>query len=133
MFNRWVEPDLLRVLDEEGIGCIVFSPLAQGLLTNRYLDGIPDDSRASKPHGFLRPAHITPEKLAKVKKLHDIAHQRSQTLAQMALAWVLRHQVVTSALIGVSKVQQLTDCLGALHHLEFTQDELRTIETVLAG
>ena len=103
MFNRWVEDGLLSVLEEEGIGCIAFSPLAQGLLTDKYLGGIPDGSRASKPHGFLKPAQITDDKLAKVKRLNDMAKARSQTLAQLALAWVLRHTTMTSVLIGASK------------------------------
>ncbi len=93
MFNRWVEDELLNVLKEEGIGCIPFSPLAQGLLTDRYLGGIPEGSRASKAHGFLKPAQITDDKLDKVKKLNEIAKSREQTLAQMALAWVLRHEI----------------------------------------
>ena len=133
MFNRWVEPDLLRVLGEEGMGCIVFSPLAQGLLTDRYLGGIPLDSRASKPHGFLKPDHLTEEKLAKVRKLDLLAKQRGQSLAQMAVAWVLRHPVLTSALIGASKTQQIDDILGALKHLDFTDEELRTIDAILGS
>jgi L-glyceraldehyde 3-phosphate reductase len=133
MFNRWVEPDLLRVLGEEGIGCIVFSPLAQGLLTDRYLGGIPQDSRASKPHGFLKPDHLTEEKLTKVRKLDLLAKQRGQSLAQMAVAWVLRHPVLTSALIGASKTQQIDDILGALKRLDFTDGELRTIDAILGS
>ncbi len=99
MFNRWIEDGLLETLEAEGIGTIPFSPLAQGLLTNKYLGGIPDDSRAAKPHGFLKPDRITDEKLSQVQRLNEIAQSRGQTLAQMALAWVLRHSVVTSALI----------------------------------
>ena len=133
MFDRWVEPDLLRVLGEEGIGCIVFSPLAQGLLTDRYLREIPEGSRASKAHGFLRPAHITDEKLAKVRRLHDLALARGQSLAQMAVAWVLRHPGMTSALIGASSVQQVEANVAALNNLSFTDDELAQIEAILAG
>jgi L-glyceraldehyde 3-phosphate reductase len=132
MFNRWVEDGLLEMLKEEGIGCIAFSPLAQGLLTDKYLGGnIPEGSRASKPHGFLKPANITDDKLVKVKKLNEMAKSRSQTLAQMSLAWVLRHEVMTSVLIGASKVEQLEDAVGTLQHLDFSADELQQIETIL--
>jgi L-glyceraldehyde 3-phosphate reductase len=133
MFDRWIEPDLLRVLGEERIGCIVFSPLAQGLLTDRYLREIPEGSRASKAHGFLRPAHITDEKLAKVRRLHDLALARGQSLAQMAVAWVLRHPGMTSALIGASSVQQVEANVAALNNLSFSDDELAQIEAILAG
>ena len=131
MFNRWVEPELLNTLKEEGIGCIPFSPLAQGLLTNKYLSGIPEGSRASKAHGFLKPAHITDDKLAKVNKLNEIAQSRGQTLAQMALAWVLRHESMTSVLIGASKVEQIDDAVGTLNRLDFSSDELQQIEIIL--
>ncbi len=131
MFRRWIEDGLLDVLDEEGVGCICFSPLAQGLLTDKYLGGIPEDSRAGKPHGFLRPAHITEEKLAKVRRLNELAQARGQTLAQMALAWVLRHKGVTAALIGASKVAQIEDGVGALAKLDFATEELATIEQIL--
>lgn len=131
MFNRWVEDGLLETLKEEGIGCIAFSPLAQGLLTNKYLGGIPDGSRASKVHGFLKPAHITDHKLDKVKKLNEIAQSRGQTLAQTALAWVLRHETMTSVLIGASKVEQIDDAVGTLKHLDFSTSELEQIETIL--
>ena len=133
MFNRWVEPELLNTLKEEGIGCIPFSPLAQGLLTNKYLGGIPEGSRASKAHGFLKPAHITDDKLAKVNKLNEIAQSRGQTLAQMALAWVLRHESMTSVLIGASKVEQIDDAVGTLNRLDFSSDELHQIELILNG
>jgi L-glyceraldehyde 3-phosphate reductase len=133
MFNRWVEGGLLRVLDEEGIGCIAFSPLSQGLLTDKYLNGIPKDSRAGKPHGFLRPEHITEDKLAKVRRLNELAQARGQTLAQMALAWVLRHRQVTSALIGASQISQIDDAVGALKNLTFTSEELQMVETNLKG
>ena len=132
MFNRWVEPELLNTLKEEGIGCIPFSPLAQGLLTNKYLGGnIPEGSRASKAHGFLKPANITDDKLAKVNKLNDIAQSREQTLAQMALAWVLRHESMTSVLIGASKAEQIEDAVGTLNRLDFTAEELDQIEVIL--
>ena len=133
MFNRWVEEGLLKVLGEEGIGCIAFSPLAQGLLTDRYLKGIPGDSRAGKPHGFLRPEHITEDKIAKVRRLNELAQARGQTLAQMSLAWVLRHPEMTSALIGASRVSQVEDAVGTLKNLAFTTQELKTIDQILAG
>ncbi len=131
MFNRWVEPELLKVLKEEGIGCIPFSPLAQGLLTDRYIGGIPEGSRASKAHGFLKSKDITDDKLDKVRKLNEIAKSREQTLAQMALAWVLRHESMTSVLIGASKVEQIEDAVGTLKRLDFSSDELQNIETIL--
>jgi L-glyceraldehyde 3-phosphate reductase len=131
MFNRWVEDGLLQTLKEEGIGCIAFSPLAQGLLTDKYLDGIPEGSRASKAHGFLKPAHITDDKITKVQQLNALAQGRGQTLAQMALAWVLRHETMTSVLIGASKVSQIEDAVGMLSKLEFTSEELQEIENIL--
>ena len=133
MFDRWIENGLLKVLKQEGIGCIVFSPLAQGMLTNRYLKNIPPDSRAAKPHGFLRKEDITPERLQKIKKLNELAKQRGQSLAQMAIAWVLRHPAVTSALIGASKVEQIDDGIGALKHLDFSDEELKRIDKILAS
>jgi len=133
MFNRWVEEGLLDVLSEEGIGCIVFSPLSQGLLSDRYLNGIPTDSRAGKPHGFLRPQHITEEKIARTRKLNDLATARGQTLAQMALAWVLRHPGMTSALVGASRPEQIEQNVAAIQRLAFSAEELQTIETILAG
>ena len=131
MLNRWIETDLLRVLDEEGLGCIPFSPLAQGLLTDRYLAGIPADSRAGKPHGFLKAAQVTPDTLAVVRRLGDHAASRGQSLAQMALAWVLRHPGVTSALIGASRPAQVDDAVGALRNLHFTNDELAGIDAIV--
>jgi len=131
MFNRWIEPELLDVLGEEGIGCIPFSPLAQGLLTNRYLDGVAEGSRASKPHGFLKKDQITDDKLSKVRRLNDIAQRRSQTLAEMSLAWVLRDSRVTSALIGASSVKQIEDCVAATKNLEFGAEELGEIDQIL--
>jgi L-glyceraldehyde 3-phosphate reductase len=133
MFNRWIEDGVLDVLDEEGVGCIVFSPLAQGLLTNRYLDGIPEDSRAAKPHGFLKARQITDERLAQVRKLNELAQKRGQTLAQMALAWNLRHPGMTSALVGASKVSQVEDNVAALNTLDFSAEELAAIEAILAA
>lgn len=133
MFNRWIEPELLDVLETEGMGCIPFSPLAQGLLTNRYLAGIPDDSRAAKSHGFLKTEQVSPAVLAKITALNAIAEQRDQSLAQMALAWVLRDPRVTTALIGASKVSQLEDNFAALQALDFGSDELAAIDGILAG
>jgi L-glyceraldehyde 3-phosphate reductase len=132
MFNRWIEDGLLAALREEGIGSIVFSPLAQGLLTDRYLAGIPEDSRAAKG-GFLKPSQITEEKLSRVRKLNDLARARGQTLAQLSLAWVLRHPEVTSALIGASRTEQIDDAVGALQNLDFAAEELESIEKILAG
>jgi L-glyceraldehyde 3-phosphate reductase len=131
MFERWVENGLLDVLEEEGIGLIAFSPLAQGMLTNRYLKGIPAGSRASKPHGFLKENDITPEKLAKIRKLNDIAISRNQTLAEMAIAWLLKDKRVTSVLIGASSVDQLMDNLASLKNTSFSKDELERIELAL--
>ncbi len=131
MFNRWVEAGLLNALSEEGIGCIAFSPLAQGLLTDRYLKGIPDDSRASKPHGFLKADQITEDKIAKVRALNEIARRRNQSLAQLAIAWVLRHPTMTSALIGASKVSQVEDCVATLGNLSFSEEERSSIDAVL--
>ena len=111
----------------------MFSPLAQGLLTDKYQSGIPEGSRAAKPHGFLRPAHITEEKLAQVRQLNGIAQARGQTLAQMALAWVLRHLGMTSALVGASRVRQIEDNVAALDNLDFTGEELEAIDKILAA
>jgi L-glyceraldehyde 3-phosphate reductase len=132
MFNRWIEPELLSVLAEEGMGCIVFSPLAQGLLTNRYLNGIPADSRAGRPGPFLRPEHVTDERIDKATRLNEIAESRGQSLAQMALAWDLRHSGMTSALVGASRPSQIEDSVGALQNLAFAADELARIEAILA-
>lgn len=131
MLDRWVEEDLLDVLEKRGVGLIAFSPLAQGLLTNKYLQGIPEGSRASKEHGFLRPQHITEDKLNKVRQLNELAQQRGQTLAQMALAWLLKDQRVTSVLIGTSRVEQIDDCVKALDKLAFSKEELDRIEKIL--
>jgi L-glyceraldehyde 3-phosphate reductase len=127
LLNRWIEEDLLDVIGEEGIGVIAFSPLGQGMLTNRYLGGVPEDSRAAKGV-FLDRSHLTEENLARVRSLNEIADRRGQTLAQMAIAWVLRDPRVTSALIGASSVKQLDDSLGALDNLDFSADELEEID-----
>lgn len=131
MLNRTIENGLFNVLEEKGIGCIVFSPLAQGLLSDRYLNGIPADSRAEKPHGFLQREAITEPLLSKLRALNQLAQQRGQSLAQMAIAWVLRDPRVTSALIGVSRPEQLQDNLAALKHRQFSADELNEIDTIL--
>ena len=134
MLGRWIEDGLLDVLTEEGVGCIAFSPLAQGVLTDKYLGGeIPDGSRASKKHGFLRPEQITDDKLAKARMLNEIAQARSQSLAQMALAWVLRHPGMTSALIGASKVSQIEDAVAALKNLTFSEEELKRIDEIVGS
>jgi len=127
MLNRWIEDDLLDVLAEEGIGCIVFSPLAQGLLTDRYLDGVPAGARASHPGSFSAEL-LTDANLEKVRALHRIAQGRGQTLAQMAIAWTLRNPTVTSALLGASSVAQLEQNVAALERLDFSSDELREID-----
>jgi len=130
-FDRWIEKGLLDVLTKRGIGCIVFSPLAQGLLTNRYLRDIPPDSRAGKPHGFLRPNEITPERRAQIVALNELAANRGQSLAQLAITWVLRHPAVTSALIGASRVAQLDDNLDAITAPALSKDELKRIDEIL--
>src|ERR1044072_3964388 len=133
MFNRWIEDGLLAVLGEEGIGCIVFSRPAQGLLTCKSLKDMPEESRAPKPWGFLKREQITDDKLSKVRRLNDFAQARGQTLAQMAIAWTLRHPEVTSALIGASRVSHINDAVGALANKSFSSDELQTIEQILAS
>jgi L-glyceraldehyde 3-phosphate reductase len=132
MLDRWIEPQLLATLDREGMGCVVFSPLAKGLLTDRYFKGIPEDSRAGRDKRFLRPEDVTDALLARTHKLNDLALARGQTLAQMALAWVLRHKTVTSAIIGASRVEQLEDCFGATRNLAFSGEELAQIDRILA-
>jgi L-glyceraldehyde 3-phosphate reductase len=131
MFERGPEESLLSVLDEKGVGCIPFSPLAGGQLTDRYLNGIPADSRAASGSKFLNPDQITDAKLAKVRQLNTLAESRGQKLSQMALAWVLRHKTVASVLIGASKTAQIDDAVGMLKNSEFTADELNRIDTVL--
>ena len=133
MFNRWVEDGLLDVLENNGVGSVVFSPLFQGLLTDKYLKGIPEDSRAAKSHGFLQTSQITEEKIEKVKALNAIAQERSQKMSQLALCWVLRDPRVTSVIIGASKVSQIEDAVGILDNLELTSDELYRIEKILKG
>ena len=127
MLNRWIEPDLLDALGDLGVGCIVFSPLAQGMLTDKYLDGIPEGSRASWPSS-LSPSLVTDEALAKIRALDEIAKGRGQTLAQLALAWALRDRRVTSALVGASSVEQLEDNIASLERLDLSKDELAEID-----
>lgn len=131
MFDRWIEAGLLDVLEQEGIGCIVFSPLAQGLLTDRYLNGIPQGARASKSERVWLTREDVNASLDRVRKLDEIAKRRKQSLAQMAIAWVLRNPQVTSALVGASSVKQLEDNIAALNNLAFSLDELKTIENIL--
>ncbi len=133
MFERWVEGGLLDVLEKEGIGCIAFSPLAQGLLTDKYLQGIPDGSRAAKPHGFLKREQVTEAVLKKVRALNEMAVARGQTLAQMALAWILKDARVTSVLVGASSVAQLEQNVAALNNLPFTNAELQCIDAILTS
>ena len=130
LFERWVEKGLTRVLTDEGIGGIAFCPLAQGLLTNRYLAGIPADSRAAHDPRFLKPEHITGEKLGKIRQLDALARARGQSLAQMSLAWVLRDPAITSALIGASRVSQIEENLAALKDTRFSADELAAIDRI---
>jgi L-glyceraldehyde 3-phosphate reductase len=127
MLNRWVEEDLLDVLGNEGVGCIAFSPLAQGMLTDRYLDGIPAGSRAAQGQ-FLKPEMLTDQNMAHIRALNELAKRRGQTLAQLALAWILRDERVTSVLIGASSVKQLEDSLGAVQNTSFTSEELAEID-----
>jgi len=131
MFVRWSEHGLLERLKNEGIGGIAFSPLAQGLLSDRYLNGIPTGSRASKPSGFLKAHEVDEERVSKARALAEVARERGQTLAQMALAWVLRKDVIASVLIGASSVEQLEQNVGALGNLEFAQEELARIDGIL--
>jgi L-glyceraldehyde 3-phosphate reductase len=131
MFNRWVEDGLTDLLKDEGVGSIAFVPLAQGLLTNRYINGIPQDSRALKPNSFLNEGDVSEEVLRKVRSLNEIAQERGQSLAQMALAWVLREQKITSALIGASKVSQIEENVAALNRLDFSETELNMIDEIL--
>jgi L-glyceraldehyde 3-phosphate reductase len=127
MVNRWIEHGLLQTLDELGVGCIAFSPLAQGLLTEKYLNGVPADARAAKNGSFSKD-FLTPENLQHIRGLNELARERDQTLAQMAIAWVLRDARVTSALIGARTVEQLEDSLGTLRNLGFSEDELARID-----
>ncbi len=132
MFERWVEPELLEVLDKRGIGLIAFSPLAQGLLTDKYIDEIPKGSRMTR-NQFLRKEHLTPQKLNMIKALNNLAVERGQSLAQMAISWLLKDKRVTSVLVGASSVNQLKNNIGALENLAFTKEELMEIETILAN
>lgn len=132
MFERWVEDGLMDLLGKEGVGCIPFSPLAQGLLTDKYLKGIPGDSRVMKSGIFLKESHVTPEKLEKISRLNELAQQRGQKLAHMALSWILKDERVTSVLIGASKPEQITDSIQSLKNTQFTQEELNLINTILA-
>jgi len=132
MFNRWVEPELLPALADVGAGCIPFSPLAQGLLTNRYLDGIPADSRAAKPSGFLKSDNVTPAVLNKVRTLNELAQARGATLAQFAVLWLLRRPEITTVLIGASKVAQLDDIHAGVQLPALTAEEIAAVETILA-
>ncbi len=130
ILDRWVEDGLLDTLEDFGIGCIAFSPLKQGILSDKYLKGIPDDSRAAKPTGFLSKDQINQETMGKVKKLNEIAQQRGQSLAQMAISWLLKDERVTSVLVGVSSINQLENNLEALNNLEFSREELQQIDDI---
>jgi Predicted oxidoreductases (related to aryl-alcohol dehydrogenases) len=132
LLERWVEPKLLQLLEKEGVGVIAFSPLAQGLLTNRYLNGIPENSRAAKSTGYLQRDQVTNEVICKVKQLNEVASKRGQTLAEMALAWLLKDPRVTSVLIGASSVTQLMDNLKSRDNTNFSQEEIETIDNILA-
>jgi L-glyceraldehyde 3-phosphate reductase len=131
MFDRWVEDGLLDVLGKEGVGAIAFCPLAQGLLTDRYIKGIPEGSRASKPHGFLKKNDVSEDRLRQIRALGEVAAARGQSLAQMALAWVLRDGRMTTALIGASRVEQIEQNVAALANLTFSAEELARIEAIL--
>lgn len=133
MMDRWVEDGLLNELENSGIGAIAFSPLEQGVLTDKYLNGFPEDSRAVKDGRYLKSDAITPEILDKVKALNDVAKEREQTLAQMAIAWLLKSPAITSVLVGVSKASQLYDNVKSLDNLEFSKEELKNIEDILKG
>lgn len=133
MFERWAEGGLLDVLAEEGVGCIPFSPLAQGMLTDKYLNGVPAGSRAAKDHGYLQPDTLTKANLAKIRGLNELARERGQSLAQMALAWLLKDTRVTSVLVGASSVEQLQQNLACREQAAFADDELQAIESLLAG
>jgi L-glyceraldehyde 3-phosphate reductase len=131
MFNRWIEEDLLNTLGQEGMGCIVFSPLAQGLLTDRYLTGIPKGSRAAKPDTFLSSKDIDEEKISKIRQLQDIAQRRGQKLAQMAIGWILRLAGITSVLVGTSKLSQLEENIASLNQMDFSEQDIQEIERIL--
>lgn len=131
MFDRRIEDNLLKTLNELGIGCTVFSPLDQGILSDKYIDRIPEDSRAAKDYSFLEPEQVTKEKVTKVKKLKDIAQKRGQSISQMAIAWILRHKTVTSVLIGASKESQIEENVATLENISFSEQELKSIEDIL--
>ena len=131
MFDRWVEDELLDILANEGIGCIPFSPLAQGMLTDRYIQKIPENSRAAKDHGFLQKSELTDKRLSQIRLLNEMAESRSQSLAQMAMAWVMRKTEITTVLIGVSSTNQLENNLGMLENMDFSDEELERIDQIL--
>ncbi len=131
MFERWVEDKLLDTLEQNGVGSVVFSPLFQGLLTDKYLKGIPKDSRVAKAHGFLQSSEISPEKISKIERLNKIAAERGQKMAQMALSWILKDQRITSVIIGASKISQIEEAVNIQSKLGFTAEELNTIEKIL--
>ncbi|MEZ4702351.1 MAG: aldo/keto reductase [Rhodothermales bacterium] len=133
MFNRSIEAGLLPLLGQAKMGCVVYSPLAQGMLTNKYLEGIPDDSRAGKAHGLLQPEQVNERRMTQVRQLNELAKARGQSLAQMALAWILRRPEITSAILGASRVSQLEDAIDALRSVLFDEEELHRIEDILAG
>ena len=132
LLDRWIEDGLLEVLTEEGVGCIVFSPLAQGLLTDRYLNGIPEGSRAARDDSYLSKGQVTNEMQTTVRRLSEIALSRGQSMAQLAIAWVLRQTAVTSALVGASRTAQIEDAVGALDNTDFSAEELAAIDEILA-
>jgi Predicted oxidoreductases (related to aryl-alcohol dehydrogenases) len=133
MFERWIENGLVQALEEEGMGTIAFSPLAEGLLTDKYIKGIPDGSRASRPEAHLKRDQVTPEKIAKIVKLNELAAKRGQSLAQFALVWALKVGKLTSVLIGASRTEQVRDNVAALNNREISADELKTVNDILAG
>ncbi len=132
MLSRWIEPDLLPVTKQIGMGVIAFCPLQQGLLTNKYLNGVPDDSRVASKAGFLNRDSITPENMTKVQRLNELAQQRGQSLAQMSLSWVLRDEGVTSALIGASRPEQIVENVAAAQNTAFGEDELKKIDEIVS-
>lgn len=130
MFERWVEDGLLNLLEEEGVGCITFSPLAQGLLTDKYLHGVPEDTRVATSGVFLNEKHLTKERLDAISKLNTIAQKRGQKLAHMALSWILKDERITSVLIGASKPNQVLDSIKALDNIQFSEEELKEINSI---
>jgi L-glyceraldehyde 3-phosphate reductase len=132
MFNRWIEDGLLDVLEDEGIGCIVYVPLAQGILTDKYLDGIPEDSRAAKAHGALKREQVTESKVEKVRQLNKIAGERGQSMAQLAVSWILRQPAITSVLMGASRPEQIEENAAALDAPPLSEAEEERIESILS-